>query len=242
MTTTVTPATADTTTDTTTDVVTGGAPTRKTDPALRFARWGVLGGLTGLTAVVASGFTGAIYDKDAAQDPDAIVGLLADMTTPILVFHTAAVASAFLLVVFAAGLHHHLARRVPDGSLLPGTAAGGLMLVSVALLMGSGLTTEFVFGVTQPELLVPESAVFFDHWINTIPWVWGGAGLTAVALGLASVRHAATARWIGWSSLALGGLTLLFGVSPLQYMAGMTGPLWLLVASVGLLVSRPGRS
>ena len=33
----------------------------------------------------------------------------------------------------------------------------------------------------------------------------------------------------------LGGLTALFLVSPLQYMAGMTGPLWLVVASLGLL-------
>jgi hypothetical protein len=31
----------------------------------------------------------------------------------------------------------------------------------------------------------------------------------------------------------LGGLTLLLGISPLQYMAGFVGPLWLLVAAIG---------
>lgn len=29
--------------------------------------------------------------------------------------------------------------------------------------MVSALTTEFVFGVQDPELLVPETAVFFGH-------------------------------------------------------------------------------
>jgi hypothetical protein len=34
-------------------------------------------------------------------------------------------------------------------------------------------------------------------------------------------------------SAVLGGLTLIAGVSPLQYMAGFTGPLWLLVVALG---------
>ena len=33
----------------------------------------------------------------------------------------------------------------------------------------------------------------------------------------------------------LGGLTLLLGISPLQYMAGMTGPIGLLVITLGFL-------
>ena len=35
----------------------------------------------------------------------------------------------------------------------------------------------------------------------------------------------------GCTASCWGGLTLLFGVSPLQYMAGVTGPLWLLVVA-----------
>ena len=38
-------------------------------------------------------------------------------------------------------------------------------------------------------------------------------------------------------SLVLGGTTALFLVSPLQYMAGMTGPPWLVVVAAGLLRS-----
>ena len=35
----------------------------------------------------------------------------------------------------------------------------------------------------------------------------------------------------------LGGITTLFLVSPVQYMAGMTGPIWLVIVSVALLRS-----
>ena len=53
-------------------------------------------------------------------------------------------------------------------------ASTGLLLVAVAQLIGSGLTTEFVFGVADPGLLVPETAALFNHWIATIPWLWVG--------------------------------------------------------------------
>ena len=114
-------------------------------------------------------------------------------------------------------------------------AVAGLGLVAVAQLLGAGLTTEFAFALAEdPDLVLPESAAFFNHWIGTIPWLWGGAGLTGLAL-FAAARRGAYASWLGWTSLVLGGLSALFLVSPLQYMAGMTGPLWLLVVSLGLL-------
>ena len=86
--------------------------------------------------------------------------------------------------------------------------------------------------------MVPEAAAFFGHWIGTIPWLWGSAGLSGIVVAVASLRYRAYARWIGVVSVVLGGLAALFFVSPLQYMAGMVGPLWLTIFSVALLVSR----
>ena len=80
-------------------------------------------------------------------------------------------------------------------------------------------------------VLDPSNAVFYGHWVATIPWVWVLAGLSGVAVFAAS-RAGAVPRWIGIGGLGVGGLTLLLGISPLQYMAGMTGPIWLLATAL----------
>jgi hypothetical protein len=217
---------------------TQGATT--TPPGRHWLVAGVAAGLAGVASIAASTGTGAVYEPDIAGDAPAITARLAELTTPILVFHVATMVSALLLVVFAAGLHRDLAGRLPAGSILPTVASAGLLLVAVAQLMGSGLTTEFVFGVHQGDELVPEAAVLFGHWIGTIPWLWGTAGLAAVAVGIAS-RAGGYPRWLGLVGHVLGGLLLLLAISPLQYMAGMVGPVWLTVTAVGLIASRRGR-
>jgi hypothetical protein len=199
---------------------------------------GIGAGLAGIVSVVGSAMSGAVYTEELAGDAAGITEKLADQTVSILVFHTGAMVAAVLLLVFAAGLRRRLTQTTPEGSLLPQVASSGLGLVSVALLMGTALTTEFVFGIQDPDLLVPETAVFFGHWINTVPWVWVGAGVAAIAVGIAGRKFGAFAAWLTWASLVLGGLTTLFGISPLQYMAGATGPLWLLPVSIGLLRRR----
>jgi hypothetical protein len=224
-------------TTTATPPVTAGAPT--TGAASRgWALAGIGAGVAGIASVVASGFTGAVYDEKIAGDAVAITERLAEMTPQILVFHVATTVSALLLVVFAAGLRRRLAGRLPADSLLPGVAAAGLLLVSAAQLLGSGLTTEFVFGVQDVDLMVPETAAFFSHWIGTIPWLWGTAGLSALAVAVAARRFGAVPLWLGRTSLVMGGLMVLIAVSPLQYMAGMVGPLWVTVAAIGFTTAR----
>ncbi len=200
--------------------------------------WAVAGvgaGLAGIVSMIGSSMAGAVYDEELAGNADGIVDKLADQSAQILIMHTGAMVSAVLLLIFAAGLLRRLKSATPEGSLLPQVASYGLLLVSVALLLGSGLTTEFVFGVQDPDLLVPETAVFFGHWIGTIPWLWVGAGVAALAVGIAGRRFGAVSSGLAWTSLILGGLTTLVGISPLQYMAGMIGPIWLTIAGIALL-------
>lgn len=220
----------------TTTLEPGTAPGTTSPTGRRWAVAGVAAGLTGIASVAASMNTGAVYEPDIAGDAPAIVDRLAEMTGVILTFHVATTVSALLVVVFAAGLHRDLSRRLAGGSMLPMVAFSGLLLVAVAQLLGSALTTEFVFGVQDPDQVVSETAVFFGHWIGTVPWLWGTAGLAAVALGMAA-RPGGYPRWIGMLGYGLGGLMLVIAVSPLQYMAGMVGPLWLTATAIGLLVS-----
>ncbi|RNL62387.1 hypothetical protein EFK50_11465 [Nocardioides marmoriginsengisoli] len=207
-------------------------------PASLGKGWAIAGttaGLASIVSIVGSAMSGAAYDKSVAGDAVGITEKLSEQTASILLMHTGAMFSAVLLLVFAPGLRRYLQARVPVSSLLPDVAAGGLLLVVVAQLMGTALTTEFAFGLADTDQVVPETAVFFGHWIGTVPWLWVGAGVAALALGIAGRRHGAVPGWLVWTSLVLGGLTTLFGVSPLQYMAGMTGPIWLTAAALGLL-------
>ena len=144
---------------------------------------GLGAGVLGIVGGVASGMVDAVYDPDVSGDPPAMLERLSEQGPESLGFHTATMVSCVLLVLFAVGLHRQLLARTAPGSLVPGVAVAGLGLVAVAQLLGAGLTTEFAFALVEDEhLVLPESAVFFNHWIGTIPWLWGGAGL--VVLGL----------------------------------------------------------
>jgi len=195
---------------------------------------GALAGLAGVVGIQASLQIDAVYNKRYAGDADLILDRLGDYVPQLLVLHFTMTGAAMLLLVFAAGLRRRLRAQAPAGSLLPDVAAGGLLLTAVAGLMGAGLTTEIVFGVTDDSSAIDaEFAAVVGHWIGTVPWLWVGAGLTGVAVAVAAIRHAAAPRWLGWVAAVLGGITLLIGLSPLQYMAGFTGPVLVLVLGLG---------
>jgi len=209
----------------------------RTTPGPIWAWTGAVAGLAGVVGIQASMAMSAAYNEDTAGNAVAIMQAFADERTPMLVMHLTLMVSTVLLLVFAAGLQRRLRRGTPEFSLVPTVAAFGFVLTSVATLMGTGLDTELLFGLGNTDQMVPEVAVFASHWMGTIPWLWVGAGVSGVAVAVASLRHGATPRWIGWVSVVLGGLTLLLGISPLQYMAGFVGPVWVLVAGVGFALA-----
>lgn len=194
---------------------------------------GALAGLAGVIGIQASLQVDAVYDKRYAGDADRITERLGEYVPQLLVLHLTMTGAAVLLLVFAAGLRRRLGAQAPAGSLLPDVATGGLLLTAVAGLMGAGFTTEIVFGLEGDTAIDPEFAAVVGHWIGTVPWLWVGAGLTGVAVAVAALRHAAAPRWLGWVGAVLGGITLLIGLSPLQYMAGFTGPVLVLLLGIG---------
>jgi hypothetical protein len=205
---------------------------------------GAAAGLAGIVGIQASSQIDAVYDEKYAGDADLIAGRLGDLVPQLLTLHFSMVGAAMLMLVFAAGLRRRLRAQAPADSLLPEIASGGLLLTSVAALLGAGFTTEIVFGVTSDDVkLDPEFAALVGHWVGTIPWLWVGAGVTGVTVAIAALRHAAAPRWIGWTAAVLGGITLLFGISPLQYMAGFTGPVLILLLGLGFAFGdRHGRA
>ncbi len=215
------------------DLPTSGTPTPTTRrPSNGWALAGVAAGVLGIGTMVSSSMINAIYDKSIALDEGAILARLADQSVQIITFQVVASLTALALVVFAAGLHRRLAARLDD-SIVPMVASAGLIGTAVVTVLGTGLDTEFAVGIE--EHVLASSAAMFNHWTGTIPWCWLLVGLSALAVASAW-RQGAVPRWMGITSLVLGGLTVVSGVLPVQYMAIVPGALWVLVISVGFLV------
>ena len=196
---------------------------------------GIGAGLAGIGTVVTSGMVNAVYDEKLQGDTAGIAAKLSEQTGPMFAFHIITLVGAVLMVVFAAGLFRRLRAGLGEAALAPLIAFAGLFGTAVVSVIGTGLDTEFIMGFVSDQEIDPGNAVMFNHWIGTVPWCWVLAGLAGLALFTAH-RAGAVARWIGLVGLMLGGLTLLLGISPLQYMAGMTGPLLVLVAAVGFFL------
>lgn len=211
-------------------------PPAATAAPTRWALAGLGAGITGAAAVVSSSLVTAVYDQEATDGPDVLLDKFHDQVPQILAFHVLAVISAALMVVFAAGLFRRLRATAGADSLVPAVAAIGVLGTALVLFIGAGLDTEFVFAFSDDEVYVdPSNASFYGHWIGTIPWCWGLLGLSGIALFVVS-RTGGVARWLGIVGLVGGGITLLLGISPLQYLAGMTGPIGLIVVALGFLL------
>jgi hypothetical protein len=204
-------------------------PRSRTSRGWAFAGLGA--GIAGLGTVVTSSMVNAVYDKNLHGDTQAMADKLADQTAPMFAFHTFTLVGAVLMVVFAAGLHRRLRDRLGEASIAPLVAFGGLLGTAVVSVLATGLDTEFMLGIPDGQV-DPVNAVMYNHWIGTIPWCWVLAGLAGLALFTAA-RAGAVPRWIGLVGLVLGGLTVLLGVSPVQYLAAATGALLVLVTAVG---------
>lgn len=207
-------------------------------PAAVSTRWALAGlgaGITGVGAIVASLSLDAVYDESLGGDTTKIVDELSDYVPNLIAFHVLGMISATLMIVFAAGLHRRLRATAPADSIAPTIATFGLLGTAFVLVMGTGLDTEFVFGLGDEKIVSPDNGAFYNHWVATIPWCWGLVGLSGLAL-FALSRNGGVARWLGVVGLVGGGITLLFGISPLQYMAGFTGPIGLTVVALGFLV------
>ncbi len=212
------------------------APTRGTTSSRRWALSGLAAGVLGMATIVTSSMVDVVYREEFNGTTSGVAKALEDKAGVLFAFHSITTLGAIFMIVFAAGLHRRLRTRAGD-SLAPMVAFAGLVGTAVVSVLGAGLDTEIMMPLAaQDGPTVPDStASFYNNWIGTIPWVWVLAGVAALAVFAAS-RAQVVPRWIGIVGLVLGGLTTLLGVSPLEYMAGVTGTLWLVITSIGFLV------
>ena len=196
---------------------------------------GLGAGLLGVATIVTSSMVDVVYRDEFKGTTDGVAKALEDKTGVLFAFHSITTLGAILMVVFAAGLFRRLRRGAGD-SIAPTVAFAGLLGTAVVSVLGAGLDTEIMMALaTGDQNTVPDStASLYNNWIGTIPWAWVLAGLAGVAV-YATSRLSVVPRWIGRVGLVMGGLAMLLGISPLEYMAGPVAALWLIVTSVGFL-------
>jgi hypothetical protein len=206
-------------------------------PSRRWPLAGFGAALCGVGMIVASGGFGMSEDERLLSDAERLAGVMSEQRHLLLPFLAVTTLGAMLLVVFAAGLRRHLAAQEPASSIVPDVAAGGLVLVAVMMLVGGGISTELWWGLGDLSLADADALGSMYHVVATMAWVWAGAGLTALAVAWAALRHGSASRWIGWVGLVLGTLVVLVSLAPVQYMSAMVGVVWLLVTSTGFTVA-----
>ena len=211
-------------------------------PSRGWAAAGVLAGLAGYAAMeVGTRFAPADMAAyaDAGRLVDAYVGLGPGLIAAVLALY---VVAAFAVVVFGAGLRRVLAAQCPAGSLVPDVAWAGTLLVAGLCLVGSGPATEVFFGLLHAADSDPDITASLVRMMDTLPWVWGGLALTVAAVTYGALRHGAAPRWLGVVSIVFTVLVGGLAMAPLQYLAGMAGAIWLLLAGVAYLVARGPRA
>lgn len=207
--------------------------------ANRWALWGIGAGVLGIVATLVTDPITALTDAQKRQGP-AVLGYVhrAD-------FHIGAVAG-FLAVAcvlaFAAGWRQWSERHGPPTSAarlvaLALVASAGAMIVGygikgpLAIYLPGGINAN-----TYPRaglyslLMLNDSAPYFAWW-----------GVVVAAAGVAwlALRERLVVRWVGVVSvLAVLAAFAWLALTGLTDFAGVVGPVWLILASVGLVRRR----
>ncbi len=197
-----------------------------------WALTGAAGGLAGLLGI----FLGADLTAgvgDGIRDNAQLVAAIAGHRDLVWLYQVSCAVAAACLIVFAAGLHRHLAVQEPAGSLVPAVAAAGVGLVAAAALIGGGICTELYWALGEPERWDPDTIAAMVEVYNTLAWLWAGAGLSAAAVAAGGFRHGSASRWLAAVSAVLALLVAATQALPVQYAALFPGALWVIVAGLG---------
>jgi hypothetical protein len=205
-------------------------------PGRAWAVAGAAGAVVGLAGLFWAGSL-TTPGADHIGDNAPFVAAIADGASMVWAYQVICSFTAVCVVLFAAGLRRYLAAQEPGDSLVPAVATAGLALVAVMLVAGGGIATELywalnpVAGAFDPDTVSAQVEIY-----NTFAWVWGGAGLTAAAVGIGGLRHGSVGKPFAVFSLLCALLVAATQMFPVQYMALLPGALWMLVAGVRFAV------
>ena len=214
--------------------------TRSTGRTTSSRGWALAGtgaGVAGIVSLVGSSMAGAVYDPALAGDAAGITAKLAEQTPQIMLFHTATMVSALLMVVFAAGLQRRLVEAVGTESCFPPWRPADCCWwpppscsVRASRPSSSSVSRTRTCSCRRRPCCSDTGSAPSRGCGG--PPAWPPSPSRSPRCVTAPCRG-------GWGyepGARRPGAAL--RVSPLQYMAGLVGPIWLTVAAIGFTTAR----
>lgn len=221
-------------------VVDGPLPTGLRD-GQRWPLWGVAAGVLGAVGHLISAAPTSVFEAQKAGIGLEVLDLL-DRGF----LHVGAVAgfaAIACLLAFAAGWRHwsqerHAASPATTTIELALVASAGAMILGYGM-MGA-LSVYLPNGINAAQM-PPEALFVMWTFLDLGPFMaWWGVSVAAMAVCLVSLRSHRLPSWLGYLAF-LGWLPpVAFVVATgLTGFAGVAGPVWLVIMSLGLALARP---
>jgi hypothetical protein len=212
-------------------------PTRteaSTQPTVHPNRWGPVCGIVTAALAVSSVVINVQLPKDSTSAPK-VVAYLTDHHSAVAAASFIGATSAVTLVLFAAYLREVLLRGQQRGAALPNAAFGGAPLLAV----GIGFTAIINLSAERAAnngYAVPAQTLSIvsnnGYFLNTT-----GIAALLLAAGIATVRTPVLPRWLGWTAIVIGLVSL---AGPAGPIAAPLAILWVAVTAI-LTTVNPNR-
>lgn len=208
-------------------------------PTVHSRWWPVAGVLTGALGIVTTYMTPMVEEAAKAGGVDGVYDALDD-PTPFRIAASVGFLVVLALVIWGAGFVKLLHHRTPRGALGAGIAQAAIAASAGAMIISYGFKAMLAGGIrggidaamyTTTDVAVLQLLVDQSHWL-----VWIGVAITIGVTAWTSFRYRAVPRWIGGISAVAALLVFVVTTAfALPYVAGIVAPVWIVVASAGLI-------
>jgi hypothetical protein len=202
------------------------------EAVMTLRRWLALSGAgAAVLFAVGTGLGGPSPQDDASAKK--VVSYFRDHATVTRVGSLVLAIAGVLVVLFAARLRELLHAGHPDGDVLSVAAFGGAVILAAGAMLDAVVGFALVqaadhrFGAPAQALNVLFNNDFF--------MIVGGIAVLLLATGISTVRRPVLPRWLGWSAIVIGILSL---AGPAGFFGAILATVWLLVVSILMFVRK----
>jgi hypothetical protein len=138
--------------------------------------------------------------------------------------------AAVLVALFATRLREALRGDPLGDGLAPLAAFGGGVILSGGLALGAAVHLALINAADHQFAAAAQALNLLDNY--DVLAIMAGMATLLLAAGIATVRQPVLPRWLGWTAIVVGVLSV---AGPIGFIGAALGALWIIV--VGILLS-----